>query len=662
MCGIGGIISKEDGIDLREAAETLAKRLRHRGPDGEGFLLINRNEGQAIPAYGSDTPSTVSETTMPHRPEIPVAEARQPFDLVLVHRLLRILDLSPQAHQPLNDPVSGNWIIHNGEVYNYRELRQELQAAGHRFYSDTDTEVILHAYREWGHRAWERFSGMWAFAIWDAAQKRLIACRDRTGVKPFYYYLHGETLAFASEIKALAKLSFIQTGVYEPAVFDLLVLNEFASGENTLFQNIRELLPGHQLVVEQGEIKPRVTRWWIPPLPAGWKKFRNEPARAYANQLQTLLQQAVSDRLVARVKVGTCLSGGLDSSAIACMVNQRMREEPLPQLGERQHLFTVRFADKSLDESPWAQQVAESIPSRWHTVEPTGEELLSDLETLHYCQDLPFASLSTYAQFRVMQLVAREGVRVAIDGQGGDELFAGYPHHRDLYLQQLFSRLHWIVWLSEASTPALQRQAKFWLRHRLLPLLPWRIQTLKQRYSDWAFIQPDLMHAYPERMEQLFDRMNRSLNRQLSAEYAGTYLKWLLKCEDRSSMWHSIESRTPFADDPALMDFAFSLPETYKIHRGTSKWILREAVEGIVPESVRSRKDKMGFVSPNNRWVSQLRPHLPPYFSDALKPWLQTGKLRSRADRFFHVDGIPENRRVFKLISFAVWHKVFFGK
>ena len=668
MCGIGGIICRDQATKgINSQIQTMSLLLRHRGPDGEGFLSIDAKNLTASPLAGKETPPAILESNIRQKPGARLEESDSGKMGFLFHRQLKILDLSHESHQPMCSPDQKLWIIHNGEIYNYQSIRAELMTFGHTFESDTDTEVILHAYRQWGKSCVDRFNGMWSFVIYDAEKAELFGCRDRSGVKPFYYFLNNTYFAFASEAKALIRMPFIPNEVNSNKAFDLLVLNDFTTHDETLFKGINELKPSHYFTFNLKNWDWRQQSYFSFQTTDFIHPFSQKKAAHFTEQTSSLLNDAIRIRLQAKVPIGTCLSGGLDSSTIACTINQLSDEQILPQLGSKQSLFTAGFPQSAFNEDQWAKLIAGSTKSEWFQVTPTSEEFLSDLETLHYCQDFPIASASTYAQFRVMRTAKEAGMRVLINGQGADELFAGYPHQADIYRLQMLRLWRLAACLRETRHDFglnFNRMIRHWTKNKAFAKLNTSSaqRILKGRFEDWNYINPDLIVENKDRFEAIFNQYEQHLNAQLLKDFTGGYLQYLLKSEDRSAMWHSIETRTPFADDLPLTQFAFSIPANYKIRNGQSKYILREAVKGIIPEAIRQRKDKMGFVAPTNIWIDELRQELKAYFTPALSPWLNVSKLDERYDIFFHVSRKAENRRVFKLISFAIWHKVFFGQ
>lgn len=662
MCGISGIYSFKGPDDrLLAAAQLMNYKIRHRGPDGEGLLAWNGHDAP-LPLHTTDTPAAIVEAGHTWTPSAPALHYKNAAQLVLAHRRLAIIDLAPTGHQPLSYAEGELWLTYNGEIYNYIELRRELEAKGHRFRTQTDNEVILAAYREWGQACTNRFNGMWAFVIWDRAAKILFCSRDRFGVKPFYYFRDKNFFAFASELKALAACPLVNTGLNHAAVADYFVDGEIEYQPHGFFEHLLELFPGTNLIVHLDAAKIEIRQWYT-------LTFSDEPGEFTGKRLENEIEQvreelveAIRIRLRSDVPVGACLSGGIDSSAISGIIAHLVKQDKSINIGDRLKLFTASFEDKALDESRWARLVAEQTQADWKKVSPQPEELLHDLEELIYSQDIPIWSTSTYAQHRVMRLASENGIRVLLDGQGGDELFAGYMPYYIPFWKELKRNGHLLrrkaemrAWGSEVVT----HHRKETLKQYIVPSLPVSMQMYLQKkyFPDLAYLSPDLIAQYKSGYTQV--EAPQTLNEALHHEFVNTRLKGYLKCEDRCSMWHSVESRTPFADDIRLIEHVFHIPGTMKIRNGVSKYILRQAAAPFMPEAILRRTDKMGYVTPNNAWVTQLKDQFRPYFEQDFKGILRKDKLLKEYDTLFDIKDKPENGRTFKFIAFAIWKKVY---
>ena len=427
MCGIAGLFSPE-GISP-EHLKRMSKTIAHRGPDGEGFVFFT--EQRAIPQASEETSENCIGQTIAWSPTSRQTEINEKIYGGFGHRRLSIIDLAATGHQPMCSIDGRFWITFNGEIYNYIELREELQKLGAQFISQSDTEVVLNAYHYWGEACQHRFNGMWAFAIYDQEQKTLFASRDRFGVKPFYYSQIENRFAFASEQKALLTLPWVDFQVNQDAVFDYFLFSQIEYQAAGFFEGIIELPAGHSLTSLLNNRNVSVKPWYTLSVNESDEPFDKSQNEKHVSRIQELLSDAVRLRLRADVPVGSCLSGGLDSSAIVGWMRKHLGDSnPF-------HVYTAEFPGNSVDEGKWATLMAQSVNAIQHTVLPDAESLLRDIEALTYCQDVPIWSTSTYAQFRVMQAVKESGIKVVLDGQGGDELFGGYDPHRSFYWKGL---------------------------------------------------------------------------------------------------------------------------------------------------------------------------------------------------------------------------------
>lgn len=650
---------KFDGLsnELGLAVRKMNSAIRHRGPDGEGFVFADE-KWNPITVYSEETPKEIISSKFPHSPTLSITAATFQTQLVLAHRRLAILDLSPAGHQPLCSADQSLWITYNGEVYNYPELRKELENLGHQFFTHTDTEIVLNAYRQWGTACLQKFNGMWAFVIWDRNKNILFGSRDRFGVKPFYYYKDKSVFAFASEQKALLKNTFVKTELNTVAVADYFVAGEIEYGEESFFRNIIELFPGtaFELSLQNGELKK--WQWYSLPTNEDKATFSESQYKKYIEQTQELLINAIRIRLRSDVPVGSCLSGGLDSSTIVGIIGDLISKNEKVNVGDRLKLFTAVFDEAKIDERKWAKEMVDRTKAEWFTVQPKPEEFMHDVSELMYCQDVPIWSTSTYAQFRVMKLVHDNGIRVVLDGQGGDELFAGYfPYYIPFWTELKRSgersrRKSEIDAYGEGATKFRLREL---LKQKTVPSLSIKMQLGIQRnyFPDVNYLDDQLISEYISNYKQ--KNIPKTLNETLASEFVNTRLKGYLKCEDRCSMWHSVESRTPFADDHLLIEAVFKMSALMKIKNGLTKYLLREAASPFIPDSIRNRRDKMGYATPNNKWVSDLKDQFRPYFDQNLAGIIDKRKLLRDYDSFFSIENKPENGRVFKFMAFAVW-------
>lgn len=594
----------------------MTTRLAHRGPDADGLLVISSSRG-AIWRPGD----------APQPPE--------DGDVALGHRRLSIIDLSERGRQPMTTADGTAWLIFNGEIFNYLELRAELITKGHQFSTETDSEVILAAYREWGHACLSRFNGMFAFALWDGRKRELFCARDRLGVKPFYYWRDAQHFVFGSEIKALFAHPAVPRRPNPAMIYDYLALKHIDHTPETFFAEIVPLPAAHYLVVRpDGELVQR--RWWDVTVNDAVDTSPAEDARL-VERFRELMIDSVRLRLRSDVPIGTCLSGGLDSSTIAMIVNDLLSKEhgrDHAAIGEHQKTFSACFEDPRFDEREFIKLVLRDTNADSYLTFPDGDGLWRDLDRVLWHMDEPFHSTSQYSQYCVMKRVAEAGVKVTLDGQGADEMLAGYPGYYGVLLGTLIARGRFGRALHEARaargmggrgrstmdlllrvaygmTP-IGRMVRGAVSSRLPGLLPeGRLQ---------AVVRPDFERQYAPRREAMLVGQSarlRDLPRRLYHDVFHASLPALLRYEDRNSMAHSIEARTPFLDY-RLVELAFEMPMSHKIRDGWTKRSLRDATEGVLPPEIQWRKDKKGFVTPEVLWLRQGRTELQDTFAGKL--------------------------------------------
>lgn len=591
MCGIFGLIQAPAG-SVAVAAAALA-RIRHRGPDDEGMLLGRPGEIMSVRGDGTD-PSL----PLPHWKDAGSGH----WPIILGHRRLSILDLSSGGHQPMSWENDRYWITYNGEVYNYLEIRTELEAAGAVFQSGSDTEVILAAYARWGIDCVHRFTGMWAFAIWDRHEDTLFLARDPFGIKPLHYAVTAGGFAFCSEVAGLLELPWIARVADPQAVYDYLAWGQVEGPEGaTMFKHIREMPPATRGVFHLGDpvaFKPE--RYWNIDLSRRTKATYEEGAA----ELRAKFLRSIELHLRADVPVGAALSGGIDSSAIVGAM--RLLGGPALQL----HTFSYIPDDVRISEAPWIQMAAEANRAQQHVTRADPLDWINDLDALILCQGQPFGSASIYAQHRVFSLVKDAGIKVSLDGQGPDEMFAGYHHYRRDWAMALKARGHWRGALRMAAVGSAQSSSKL-LGQLFLPSgwLPAMRRIFGSppvpRWMDSSWLNRtgiSVGRQHPPLAGP--DALRQSLKRSLLE----TSIPSLLRYEDRNSMHFSVESRVPYLTTD-IAEFALSLPEEALIGPdGTTKRIMRTAMKGLAPQPILERRDKVGFETPESNWVRQQAP------------------------------------------------------
>lgn len=569
MCGIAGFLDPHSGAGAESLARRMAEVLTHRGPDEAGYFL-------EPPAF-------------------------------LAHRRLSIIDLAA-GHQPMSNEDGQLWIVFNGEIFNHQALRPKLEAAGHKYRTRCDTETILHAYEEYGPECVCHLRGMFAFAIWDRQRQRLFCARDRLGKKPFYYFWDGRLFAFASEIKALLEHPRIHARLNGSALAEYLAFG-YLSGEETLFGGIRKLLPGHVLTLDLGA-QPglHIQQYWDVP-PPGQHPHTSE--QEWIEETRRRLEEAVRLRLMSDVPLGMFLSGGVDSSAIAGLMKS-MVDGPV-------ETFSVGYTETAYSELPNARQVAEALGTSHHEVVIGMEEFFQALPRLVWHEDEPIAWPSSVSLYFVSRLAATR-VKVVLTGEGSDELFAGYSRYgfylRQAPLAKAYAGVPEPLRRAIRSVLAHSRLLRADLRRKALHTLLGREPDLGSLYLDnfyCAFSRQELQAwlACPANDAHLaFLRYWQAapgsslLDRMLYVDQK-TYLVELLMKQDQMSMACSIESRVPFLDHP-LVEFAASIPPHLKLRAREGKYILKKAVEGLLPQEIIYRR-KMGFPTPLRAWLRDPR-------------------------------------------------------
>ena len=552
MCGIAGLVYEGVEAEARAAVRRMVQLQHHRGPDGEGF-------------YDSNGVS-------------------------LGHCRLSVIDLTEAGHQPMADPEGRYWITYNGEIYNYLELGAELRDLGFRFKGQSDTEILLAAFCQWGEKCLDRLRGMFAFAIWDERTKRLFAARDRLGIKPFHYWVDGgRRLAFASELKAL--LEFLpQRSANLQLAREFIAWNALDhEAADTMVATVKRLPPGHAMVWQKSVGLQLWPYWQV----SVSEELETAPERKaeLIEEFRLRFQETVALHLRSDVAVGTCLSGGLDSSAITCMVNEELHRRGVSGKGLL-HTFSACFDDPRLDERRYIESVATSTGCKTHFVFPTGERMSEDIDRWLWHLDEPVGSCSAYAQYCVARLAREEGIKVLLDGQGADEQLAGYRKYILAYLRQLLKSRRFVLAMRQAiaffGSPEILRTSR---------LVDGR-RYLFGSVPEFDRLQRGKFHTARPAMLQI----GNSLGRRLEVDITRHSLPILLREEDRSTMAFGIESRVPFLDH-RLVEWLGTLPADMRLSDGWTKCILRDGLAGVLPELVRRRKSKLGFETPETAWL-----------------------------------------------------------
>ncbi len=579
MCGIAGIFQLHQKYSSTELLK-LSDILKHRGPDDEGFCLFNE---QYQPRYfkGNDSPGDVA---------LPLLPPGQTFRAALLHRRLSIVDLSAAGHQPM--VKQGCVLVFNGEIYNYKAIRQKLEQKGYTFDTQTDTEVILTAYLDKGADCVHEFKGMWSFAIYDTVRKSVFFSRDRYGIKPLYIYRKDDVFIFSSEIKGITALPGVDLALDNKNLSSFLAFGTMQQPYGSLYRYIHDFPPAHYAYfhLDSGEM----TYFSYYRLPD-----ENAKEQTAFSRLQHFFDTSVQAHLQADVEVGSCLSGGLDSSLL---VAKMCEQNPAKNF----KTFTAAYHQPEIDESEFAKAVARTYPNitDYYTY-PDEEVFFNELDRLLYYQDLPIGSTSIFAQWEVMKSVKNDGkIKVVIDGQGADEIFGGYFHFAGIFLIELLKK------------GKINRFVK-------------EYQLLKQRFSPAMFgvLSKALYYYMPEWLQKAIRRQQRLSYRFLQKdwqqqidiplrggktfyEHSVLAVRWslydLLRYEDRNSMAFSVESRVPFLDHQ-VVDAAVNLPFEQKIVNGWTKYPVRQLMQQTrLPENIVWRTGKKGFITPQAEWKNRL--------------------------------------------------------
>lgn len=589
VCGIVGIYHRDGAPVDVEALARMNDAIAHRGPDGEGFVFLD----PAAPGKA-------------RRVSRPLPGERVAASLALANRRLSIIDLSAHGAQPMCNEDGTIWVTYNGEVYNYVELTEELKERGHVFRSRCDTEVIVHAYEEWGEECLHRFNGMWGFALWDGRARKLFCARDRFGIKPFYYFDDGVRFLFASEIKSILLHPGVPRRPHGPTIYRYLAtgsgLTDFTDA--TFFDGVRQIPPSHYLLLRDGLVQVR--RYWDIK-PTEERALPKTDVEA-AERFREIFHDAVRLRLRSDVPLGVCLSGGLDSSSIACVATEVIRPARL-------RTFSSCFEDARYDERTFIQPVVDHTGAEAHYVFPSVNELFDLLPDLIWFQDEPFHNLNQFAQWYVMRCARVRGVKVVLSGLGGDELLNGYPQDFVYHFADLLDAGSWGTLAEELSAyraagwgrsaPAVASALRIFASLRTPQ--GWKRSLRRDRAGFHGVLDPDFVRAHAAPLTMGL----RDGSYLRTCSYMGLRIYpipgWL-RFEDRNSMAFSVESRIPFLDF-RLVEYTYSLPGRQKIRNGWTKIVLRNAMRGSLPEVVRNRTDKKGFLVPTDLWLkTDMRP------------------------------------------------------
>ncbi len=576
MCGITGAAGFGSLVDIPKYYEA-HRLLEHRGPDDEGFIARSNN-GPIKNYRGRNTCEAFRS--------LPDIKTLKSAEIVLGHHRLSVLDISERGHQPMF--FEGLWLVYNGEIYNYRELRVELISRGYIFQTDSDTEVVLKAWHCWGEYAFNRFNGMWALAILDEKRDQVVLSRDRFGIKPLYFALAEKILFFASETKYFPKLLSLQMNEMRAAEY--LIHGWTDHHRETILAPVMQLTPAHwmEINLQNGDLKTK--RYWDIPTP---KKILSEVTAA-TKQFGEIFNSSLDLRMRSDVPVGSLLSGGLDSTAILCNLSAR---QLLPEVGF--HTYSAVFNETQYSEKKEIEETLKkcrtAIPS---FVTYTPSDVIANLGEVIKIQDFPFRSLSVYSQYELYKYIAKDSkVTVLLNGQGADEIFGGYTEHLYTRISELLRTLKLVEAFRQTQKTAVEKnlQASQIAKVAILRLA----SHLKSLFADKQTTRDIRLNGVELMRRRVFDKDLFNNNLKVNLQFAN--LPEYLRYEDRNSMAFSKETRLPFLDY-RLVEWAFSLAPELKIEDGVTKRIERLSVSSYSPLSIVRSKDKKGFISPQEQW------------------------------------------------------------
>lgn len=591
MCGITAIIDQENRLVRETEIKAANDLVKHRGPDASGYY------------FGAN--------------------------FALGHRRLAVLDLTKSGNQPMSyDDLT---IVFNGEIYNYLEIRTTLREYGYRFHSGTDTEVILAAYHHWGYSCIDHFNGMWAFIIYDPKKEVLFCSRDRFGIKPFYYCTIGRKTCFASEIKQFTAIEGWKAKLNRTIAYEFISWGYHDhTGTTTFFEGVYQLEKGHNLIYDLTTHTKRISCYYKlqqrPSLNINWQEAKV--------QFKQLFLDAVKMRLRSDVKVGSALSGGIDSSSIVGTLGTYFDSNQLTTV-------SACFDAAQYDESFWIDKVVEKHKLHSHKVFPSVGDFLEALPTVTWHQDEPIIGAGVFAQYKVFEAARMKGITVMIDGQGADEILAGYNKFYYPFFRQLLR-----------SNPArflVEGMNAFFLHSQS----PWEIFQATYRFlrkkkkMSVNWISPEFIPGPSQLFNRSPDHSIQKTSLNLLYEMG---ISILLHYEDRNSMAASVESRLPFLDY-RLVEFCLNVPAHYKIQWGKRKYLLRESMRSVLPEEVYRRYDKMGYATPQSEWMTQYHRNFRDLFEQAI----------DRAEGFFSpsILDTKDQELIWRTIALGIWLNAF---
>jgi asparagine synthase (glutamine-hydrolysing) len=606
MCGISGIFNFSGEPVQASRIESMNKLIHHRGPDGSGVYT------EANLGIGSTR--------------------------------LAIIDLRKIADQPMFDSDGRYVIVYNGEIFNYIELRNELLKKGYNFNNNSDTEVILNAYKEYGENCLHRLNGMWSMAIWDKKEKSLFCSRDRYGIKPFYYFNDGKRFIFGSEIRQILD-NGVERIVNDNMVYDYLIFHFIDHTEETFFKNIFKLPAGWKIKASANEFK--VSKWYELPQ----NKMESGNIKTLYQDFYNLLYDSVRIRLRSDVEVGSCLSGGLDSSSIVCLMHDILHNEGKAEI---QKTYTACYEEPEIDERKYVEEVIRQTNSTKYYLFPDGKGLAEDFDNMVWHQEEPFTGTTVFAQWSVFKKIHETGIKVVLDGQGSDEILIGYfsffPFHLKRILWNPFKLFPEFFGGIATSNLGFVKFSE--------NLVYFNTPSVRYRHvmsNSKAIAEGDFTSSKNRR--DIFETMvaSKNLSGNRLSNLWNISLPSLLRYEDKNSMAFSVEARLPFLDH-RLVEFVFSIPLNLLIKKGWTKHVLRESMKNKIPEYIRMRKGKLAFSVPQKKWIVKSKK----FFSESLQNDFRSGRFLDKSKILNILRSDNFNDKLFiRAFNLEKWMKVF---
>ena len=666
MCGIAGFIATQGNQLPNNSVLRMTDLIHHRGPDDEGYIFLSADKKINI-AGGHDTPEGVWGAPTDYQPSLHVKDYSHKHSILAFgHRRLSILDLSPGGHQPMSYKNGRYWIIFNGEIYNYLDIRLELEKSGYRFTTGSDTETVLASYAEWGTGCFEKFVGMWALAVYDKNTDEIILSRDRYGIKPLYYYFSPSGgFYFASEIKQFTALSEWKARMNPVRVYDQLIYSFTDHTEETMFAGVYQLPAGSYFksdiinIGRERDGKIRTQKWYVPVHSHFTGTFKEA-----ALEFRRLFERAVREHLHADVPVGTALSGGLDSSSIVCEVNRILRTGNSSDL---QKTFSSCSYYEKYSEKKWMDMVIDHTQVDAYFVYPSLDDVFKMTPSILWYHDEPYQSQSAFLAFNLFHLARANSVKVLLNGQGADEYLGGYGQFtiarytamaRRMKLAAMMADINRSLEINHLSRSKILSGIIFHMVPDMVRRSLTKIRSSSDNVKDIIDMRKlDVQPVHPFDQIPVPYRSVQDISDHLTFySTLPKYLHW----EDRNSMANSVEARVPFLDH-RLVEFASGLPDDFLEKDGINKRVMRSALDRLIPDEIKNRRDKMGFTTPEEMWVRKENPEL---FRKKLAEAVDNSNGIIKPGVLDYFDEVVDGRQPFdytywRLILFSEWKSKF---